>query len=266
MPTWSDRIRDTAKAGRDWSKARLEQAQTKIRAGIDRLSENPDLPEGIREQLRQTRIDVFDLVKGVRSPNDLRQLRPGIAEIMAARITGIAEWTAEHPGDFTTLEDVERLCDSTIMWTAGTVDSVGFVAGAFAVAAGTATAGISFAHFFVLCYVMGLLASLSDGTAELYSITSWLAHQGHPDPAGEAVRLCAAPRHQKPPNDSDPGGLEAADDEVDPDPKQQPARQLAWRWAKLSLAAGLPVFNDRYMARENAGLLRRLRETGGTVA
>jgi hypothetical protein len=276
MPTWGARLTASVQKGGAWSKKRLTDGQAKVRAAVDRLSENPELPEGIRQQLRESRSEVFTLLKGVRSAKDIKALRGQLADVVAARITGIAEWTAEHPGDFHTLDDVERLCDSTVMWTAGIVDTVGFVAGAFAVGASAATLGISFGHFFVLCYAMGLLASLSDGTAELYAVTSWLTHQGHPDPAAEAIRLCAEPRHSKTTThdtqtqlDHEPEPVEAGDlaDQnaelaqaaiEDGQQPMSPARQLAWRWTKLSLAAGLPVFNDRYMGRESEALVRAL--------
>jgi len=184
---------------------------------------------------------------------------------LRARITGIAEWSAQHPGDMRTLEDVERLCDSTILYTAGAVDTVAFVAGTFAVAASAHTAGISFVHFFALCYVLGDLASLCNGAAELYGVTSWLTHQGCPDRAQEAIGLCAKPRSRRANRMgavSDASDEEAPGPEVeqdDPAPTGDAAKQLAWRWAKLSVAAGLPVLHDRYMTRESQSLIEQLR-------
>ncbi len=52
--TWASRAASAVGTGREWGKQAVVSAQTKIRKTIDKVTENPDLPEGIREQTERS--------------------------------------------------------------------------------------------------------------------------------------------------------------------------------------------------------------------
>lgn len=191
---WQESVRKTAGVAGSWSKSRLEQAKALLEERIARISEVPGLPVAMRQVLQGTRVALVGLVSKVRSREDLRSLRGAMVDVVAGSVDSLAAAAEREAGDFTSLEDVRRFCADSIKWGAGVVDGVALIAGTFAVGAATHSFGISFGHFFALCAVMGLLYSLSVGACELFSVTSLLVNEGHPEPAREALKLCALSR------------------------------------------------------------------------
>ena len=234
-----------------WFGRKLADGQEKLKQAINRLSEVPSLPEPIREVLRHTRQSLLDLIKSVRSKEDIKSLRRAAANIVAGAADAIAAGSVTDPSkQIRNPADVRHSCAQTIKYGAGVVDSVALIAGTFATAAAVPSGGISYAHFFALCFVMGVLFSVTVGASEIYSVTSLLAAEGVADPARAALILCAYPRKYR---RSATGTAEALDgdptgDEWTPDAGASPeAVALTKQWMKLSFAGALPVFNDRHM-------------------
>lgn len=231
---------------------RLTAVQEKLAEAISKVTDVPGLPGPVREVLNQTRASLLQVVKDVRSREDLKRLRGDMEAIVAGAVDAIARGSAEDPGDVTTVTDVRHFCHGAIKYGAGAVDSVALIAGTFAASASVATVGtgaaISFGHFFALCAVMGLLYSLTIGACEIYAVTSLLTHEGAANPARDALRICAAPRRH--PRGSDKPALTSdrdAEDVAGEGTASAEGKILAKTWAKLSLAGALPVFNDRHM-------------------
>jgi hypothetical protein len=238
-----------ARPGKGWFERRRVQAQDSVKRGLDRLSEIPGLPEPVKAVLRHTRSSLLDLFKSVRRKEDIKTLKTSAGYIVAGAVDEIAIASATDPSsEIQSVRDVMVFCERAIKYGAGIVDSVALVAGTFAAAAAAPTGGISFGHFFVLCYVMGLMYSLGVGASELYAVTSLLAHEGAEGPARQALVLCAYPRRYR---GSSPSAAALPGAEADVHEPSQGASaeaiSLAKTWAKLSFAGALPVFNDRHM-------------------
>ena len=246
--TWTDKLMKASQSAAGWSKQRLSQAKALMDERMARISEVPGLPDALLQVLRETRTSLTKLVSAVRSKQDLTALRGAMVDVVAGAVDALAAAAAKEPGTFTSVEDVRHYCKESIKWGSGVVDGVALIAGTFAVSTAAHTFGISFGHFFALCVVMGVLYSLSVGAAELFAVTSLLTYEGHPDPAQEALRLCAASRkyHRGAPEHPAAAG-EDNPTQAGSTTSSPEARALAGTWVKLSLAGAMPVLNDRHM-------------------
>lgn len=204
----------------------------------------PGLPPGQREVLSTTTYAVYRTVREARDREALRQLLPRIEQIIGAAIEESSRRAAEEPGDLRTPDEVGTLCSTTSKRTFAIMHTVhmahlGYELGAAAVTGGGSILALPFtvtAHVFLV----GTMATVTSGCAEIYGTTSFLTNVGHGSPVAQAIECVATTSGSI----EDRAMLDVRASAWTRAPVAA-SQQIARRWLAKSPGTGVPVLGKR---------------------